>query len=57
MYVLESVYTNNATYIFGDDWEHLSQLSKAEILKDGLQDVRLIHNDNWKHDIDEILEG
>lgn len=56
IYVLESVYTNNATYIFGDDWEHLSQLSKAEILRDGLQDVRLIHNDNWKHDIDELLE-
>lgn len=57
MYVLESVYTNNATYVFGTDWENLSQLSKAEILNAGLQDARLIHNNNWKHDINKLLEG
>lgn len=56
IYVLESVYRNNATYVFGEDWEILSQLSKAEILAGGLQEARLIHNDNWKHDIDELLE-
>lgn len=55
MYVLESVYTNNATYVFGADWEKLSKLSKAKILNAGLQDARLIHNDNWKHDINELL--
>ena len=56
LYVLESVYTNNATYVFGTDWENLSKLSKAEILNGGLQDARLIHNDNWKCDIDKLLE-
>ena len=55
MYVLESVYTNNATYILGKDWENLSKLSKAEILDAELQDARLIHNDNWKQDIDALL--
>ncbi len=32
LYVLESNQTNNATYIFEDNWESLSALSKAEIL-------------------------
>ena len=57
LYVLESVYTNNATYVFGRDWEMLSKLSKAEILDGKLQEARLIHNDNWKHHINELLEG
>ena len=56
IYVLESVYTNNATYVFGQDWKMLSKLSKAEILNGKLQEARLIHNDNWKHDINELLE-
>lgn len=56
IYVLESVYTNNATYVFGENWETLSKLSKAEILNGELQKARLIHNDNWQHDIDELLE-
>lgn len=56
LYVLESVYMNNATYVFGADWENLSKLSKAEILNGGLQSARLIHNDNWKRDIDKLLE-
>lgn len=55
IYVFESVYKNNATYIFGQGWEELSKLTKAEILSGELQESRLIHNDNWKHDIDELL--
>lgn len=56
IYVLESVYTNNATYVFGADWELLSKLTKAEILNAGLHDARLIHNDNWKQNIDALME-
>lgn len=56
IYVLESVYTNNATYVFGADWELLSKLTKAEILNAELHDARLIHNDNWKQNIDALME-
>ena len=56
VYVLESVYSNNATYIFGKKWEELSKLSKAEILNDNLQDARIIHSDNWKKEIYSLLE-
>ena len=54
--MLESVYTNNATYVFGADWELLSKLTKAEILNAELHDARLIHNDNWKQNIDALME-
>lgn len=56
IFVLESVYPNNATYVFGKNWEELSKLTKAEILKGNLQDVRIIHNDNWQQEIRDLLE-
>ena len=56
IYVLESVYPNNATYVFGKNWEELSKLTKAEILKENLQDVRIIHNNNWQQEIRDLLE-
>lgn len=56
IYVLESVYPNNATYVFGKNWERLSKLTKAEILNGNLQDVRIIHNNNWQQKILDLLE-
>ena len=47
----ESIYPNNATYVFADNWQELSQLTKAQILNGGLQNARLIHKENWKEDI------
>ena len=47
MYILECVHFGNATYVFGDDWEILSQMTKAEILNSDLQQDRLIHRENW----------
>jgi hypothetical protein len=32
LYVLESLFHGNATYLFGEDWERLSQLTKSEVL-------------------------
>jgi hypothetical protein len=48
-YVCESIYKNNATYVFGADWERLSKLTKAEILNANLQKDRIIHMPGW-HD-------
>lgn len=56
IYILESVYPNNATYVFGKNWEELSKLTKAEILNGSLQNARVIHNDNWKQEICSLLE-
>lgn len=41
---------------FGKNWEELSKLTKAEILKENLQDVRIIHNNNWQQEIRDLLE-
>lgn len=51
LYVLESVYTGNATYVFDKNWEELSRLTKAEILNDSLQKDRLIHREGWNEQI------
>lgn len=55
LYVLENSFAGNATYIFNNDWETLSQLSKAEILVEKLQEHRLIHKKYWKRSIKDIL--
>lgn len=47
VFILESIFYGNATYVFGEDWEHLSQRSKAEILAGGLQRDRIIHRKGW----------
>jgi hypothetical protein len=54
-YVLESPYLGNATYVFRDDWEHVSGLSKAEIIEGDLHEARLIHNDKWQRQLREII--
>ncbi len=56
LYVLENSFAGNATYIFRNDWETLSQLTKAEILQENLQEHRFIHRKNWKRSVREILE-
>lgn len=47
LYILESAHYGNATYVFGGDWQTLSQMTKAEILNNALQQDRLIHLDGW----------
>jgi hypothetical protein len=47
LFVCESVYMGNATYIFDERWEELSKLTKAEILSEHLQTDRIIHRSKW----------
>jgi len=54
--VCESLIYGNATYIFGENWEEISQLSKAEILRDDLHRERIIHRKwSWLRRIRELL--
>ena len=55
LFFLESIYTGNATYIFGIDWKELSKKTKAEILSEKLHEDRIIHSDNWKSRIGDIF--
>jgi hypothetical protein len=56
LYVLESAYTGNATYIFRENWEELSKLTKAQILSESLQEARLIHREGWEKQISNFLK-
>jgi hypothetical protein len=55
MYELESIYHGNATYVFNDNWEKLSQMTKAEILDQNLQRDRIIHRVSWYTKIGRLL--
>lgn len=56
LYILESVFPNNATYIFDNNWEELSKLTKAEILSEGLQTKRIIHTADWPQKFKKVME-
>ena len=47
LYVLESAFPNNATYVLQNDWETISQMSKAEILSQDLHKARIVHSESW----------
>lgn len=53
--VLESIEPNNATYVFGEDWEQLSQMPKTEILNNDLAHTRVIHKQDWYYKMQHIL--
>lgn len=55
IFVLECCHFGNATYIFGKDWETLSQMTKAEILNNDLQQNRLIHRENWESNLKKLF--
>lgn len=55
LYVLESLYYGNATYIFAEDWEELSRRTKAEILAGGHEEARIIHREGWESALRQLL--
>jgi len=55
LYVFESTITGNATYVFDDNWENLSKLTKSEILDEHLQQHRIIHRKGWHSNIRQLL--
>lgn len=54
LFLLESIFLDNATYVFGSDWEAVSQLSKAEIISGGLQKDRIVHDCRWRLRVDRL---
>jgi hypothetical protein len=45
--VLESVFYGNALYVFGQNWEATSMLTKADIIRNDLAAARIIHSRDW----------
>ena len=54
-YILESLYTGNATYVLGQNWQTVSQLTKEQILNQNLHTHRFIHKDGWDTQINQLL--
>lgn len=47
VYVLESMEFDNATYVFNNEWEAISKLTKSQIINSELPHQRIIHNKGW----------
>lgn len=47
VFMCESIYYGNATYIFDEKWKELTKKTKAEILNKDLQKDRVIHKSSW----------
>jgi len=55
LYVLESTYLDNATYVFKEDWEQFSMLSKCEIINGPAPHQRIVHNRRWRSVMNHLL--
>lgn len=57
LFFLESMYFGNATYVFAENWETLSKMTKAEILSQDLHVDRIIHRQGWQQRVHRLLSG
>jgi hypothetical protein len=57
IFLLESMIYGNATYVLGTDWEHVSKMTKAEILQNELHKERIVHLSNWFAKIRKLLDA
>lgn len=56
LYILESPKLDNATYVFGNDWDVLAQLTKSELIAGNLAQARLIHRNDWETQLNNLFE-
>lgn len=54
--ILESMEIDNATYVLNENWEIISKLTKAEILKNNLHEKRIIHTKRWNEEIETVIK-
>lgn len=55
LFVMENALYGNATYVFENDWEKFSHLTKAEIIQNNLEKGRIEHRSGWENAIDKLL--
>ncbi|MBE2181619.1 MAG: hypothetical protein IAE97_14230 [Chthoniobacterales bacterium] len=55
IFLFESVFIDNATYVFGDDWKALSQMTKGDIINNNLAQARIYHRPGWHQEIRQLL--
>lgn len=57
LFFLESIYFGNATYVFAENWETLSKMTKAEIITQDLHVDRIIHRQGWQQRVHQLFSG
>lgn len=55
IFILESPMMDNATYVFGSNWDDLAKLTKTELIAGGLASARLIHRNSWIKKLAELF--
>lgn len=55
LYVVENPLYGNATYVFDDNWEEFSKLSKSDVINNNLMKYRYEHRLGWESNIDNLL--
>jgi hypothetical protein len=55
LFVMESPFLDNATYVFKGEWQRFTTMTKAEILNQKLPHARLIHSKGWAKEITNLL--
>lgn len=53
IFILENLWYGNATYIFNENWETMSKLTKTEVLFNNLFKERIIHSPTWLKQIEQ----
>ena len=53
--ILDSVRRDNALYVFGQNWERCSRLTKAEVLGGALHHKRIVHSDGWRSRLAQLM--
>lgn len=54
--LLESIRKDNAIYVFSENWEEFSQMSKATILDEQFHLARIVHSQGWKQKVENLLK-
>lgn len=55
LFVMENVLYGNATYVFENEWEQFSMLTKADIIHNDLFKKRIEHRLGWEDEIRKLL--
>ena len=55
LFVVENPLYGNATYVFDNNWEEFSKLSKSDIINNNLMKCRYEHRTGWESKIDKLL--
>jgi len=57
LFICESTKSDNATYVFADDWDTFTKLTKAEVIQGKLAFKRIVHLQDWFDEIDQLFRN